>query len=56
MLNKIIVVFPGQGSQIVGMGRDLFKNHHIAKQVFDEVDNTLNQNFQKSFSMVLKTN
>ncbi len=47
MLNKIIVVFPGQGSQIVGMGRDLFKNHHIAKQVFDEVDNTLNQKLSK---------
>ena len=47
MLNKIIVVFPGQGSQIVGMGRDLFKNHHIAKQVFDEVDNTLNEKLSK---------
>ena len=47
MLNKIIVVFPGQGSQIVGMGEDLFKNHHIAKQVFDEVDNTLNQKLSK---------
>ena len=47
MLNKIIVVFPGQGSQIVGMGRDLFKNHHIAKQVFEEVDNTLNEKLSK---------
>ena len=47
MLNKIIVVFPGQGSQIVGMGRDLFKNHHIAKQVFDEVDYALNQKLSK---------
>ena len=47
MLNKIIVVFPGQGSQIVGMGRDLFKNHHIAKQVFDEVDDTLNEKLSK---------
>ena len=47
MLNKIIVIFPGQGSQIVGMGKDLFKNHHVAKQVFDEVDNTLNQKLSK---------
>ena len=39
--------FPGQGSQIVGMERDLFKNHHIAKQVFDEVDYTLNQKLSK---------
>ena len=47
MLNKIIVVFPGQGSQIVGMGRDLFKNHYVARQVFYEVDNTLNQKLSK---------
>ena len=47
MLNKIITVFPGQGSQIVGMGRDLFKNHHVARQVFGEVDDTLNQKLSK---------
>lgn len=47
MLNKIIVVFPGQGSQVVGMGKDLFQNHHIARQVFDEVDDTLNQKLSK---------
>ena len=47
MLNKIITVFPGQGSQIVGMGRDLFKNHHVARQVFSEVDDTLNQKLSK---------
>ncbi len=47
MLSKIIVVFPGQGSQTVGMGRDLFKNHPVAKEVFNEVDDTLNQNLSK---------
>ena len=47
MQNKIITVFPGQGSQIVGMGRDLFKNHHVARQVFSEVDDTLNQKLSK---------
>ena len=47
MLNKIIVVFPGQGSQIVGMGRDLFENHHVAREVFEEVDDTLNQKLSK---------
>ncbi len=47
MLKNIIVVFPGQGSQIVGMGKDLFENHHIARQVFNEVDDTLNQKLSK---------
>ena len=47
MSKKIIVVFPGQGSQIIGMGKDLFLNHHIAKQVFEEVDETLNFKLSK---------
>jgi len=47
MFSKIIVVFPGQGSQIVGMGRDLFENHHVAREVFEEVDDTLNQKLSK---------
>ena len=36
-------IFPGQGSQIVGMGKDLFENHPAARDVFEEVDDTLNQ-------------
>ena len=47
MLNKIIVVFPGQGSQIVGMGKGLFEEHHIARHVFEEVDNSLNFKLSK---------
>ena len=47
MLSKIITVFPGQGSQIVGMGRDLFENHPVAREVFEEVDDTLNQKLSK---------
>ena len=47
MYNRIIVVFPGQGSQFVGMGRDLFENHPVAREVFEEVDDTLNQKLSK---------
>ena len=47
MFSKIIVVFPGQGSQIVGMGRDLFEKHPVAREVFEEVDDTLNQKLSK---------
>lgn len=36
-------VFPGQGSQNVGMGRDLFKTFPEAREVFQEVDDSLNQ-------------
>lgn len=38
-----VYVFPGQGSQFVGMGKELYKNYKIAKDVFDEVDDALNQ-------------
>ena len=36
------VIFPGQGSQIVGMGRDLFDKYDLVKKLFKEADNTLN--------------
>ena len=36
-------VFPGQGSQAVGMGRDLATTYPAAKAVFDEVDAALDQ-------------
>jgi [acyl-carrier-protein] S-malonyltransferase len=36
-------IFPGQGSQDVGMGRDLAQNFAPARAVFDEVDDALGQ-------------
>jgi len=36
-------VFPGQGSQALGMGRDLADRHAAAKAVFDEVDEALGE-------------
>jgi len=38
---KIAFLFPGQGSQTVGMGRDLYENFSIAKATFDEADEAL---------------
>ncbi len=38
---SIAVVFPGQGSQSVGMGKDLYDNFSIARAVFEEVDDAL---------------
>lgn len=38
-----ILVFPGQGSQSVGMGKELYDNNPAARAVFDEVDDALNQ-------------
>ncbi len=38
-----ILVFPGQGSQTVGMGRELYENNMDARAVFDEVDEALGE-------------
>lgn len=41
MSKKIAFLFPGQGSQAVGMGKDLYENFEAAKNVFDTADKVL---------------
>ena len=36
------IVFPGQGSQYLGMGKYLYDNFSVSKRVFEEVDDSLN--------------
>jgi [acyl-carrier-protein] S-malonyltransferase len=40
-------IFPGQGSQTIGMGKDLYDTFRCAKDVFQEVDEALGQNLTK---------
>jgi [acyl-carrier-protein] S-malonyltransferase len=41
MSDKIAFVFPGQGSQEVGMGRELVETYPVARELFDQADNVL---------------
>jgi len=43
----VAFLFPGQGSQAVGMGADLAQSYPAAKAVFDEVDGALGQNLSE---------
>ena len=41
------LLFPGQGSQIVGMGSEFYKNFDIAKKLFEKADNKLGYKISK---------
>ncbi len=41
------VIFPGQGSQIVGMGKEFFEKYDLVKDLFQEADDALNISLSK---------
>jgi [acyl-carrier-protein] S-malonyltransferase len=44
---KLAFLFPGQGAQYPGMGKDFYDRFPIARQTFDEADQFLNRPFSK---------
>jgi [acyl-carrier-protein] S-malonyltransferase len=40
-MSKKAFIFPGQGSQYPGMGKELADNFPVARQVFEEADEAL---------------
>ncbi len=41
------VIFPGQGSQIIGMGKEFYDKFDLVKNLFEEADDTLNFSISK---------
>lgn len=46
-MNKLAFLFPGQGAQAVGMGKDFYDRYDIAKKLFQEADEALGYSIKK---------
>lgn len=46
MTKKVAFIFPGQGAQSVGMGKDLYENFEAAKKVFDTANEILGKDIK----------
>ena len=44
---KIGYIFPGQGTQVIGMGKDIYEKYEEAKQVYKKIDEALNENIEE---------
>jgi len=58
-MGKIAFIFPGQGAQYTGMGKDIFDNNKVSRDIFNEIDkvraNTSKQCFEADSSELSRT-
>lgn len=46
-MGKIAFIFPGQGAQFVGMGKDFYENFSTSKEVYEEANDSLGMDIKK---------
>ena len=46
-MSKTAFIFPGQGAQSVGMGKDFYENFDVARELFDEADDALGYSIRR---------
>ena len=46
-MKKIAMIFAGQGSQAVGMGKDFYENSDVAREMFEEAGKRIGVNFKE---------
>ena len=46
-MQRVALLFPGQGSQAVGMGSDLYQEYDFVREIFDMVDEITKSNISK---------
>ena len=44
---KTAFLFPGQGAQCLGMGKDIYEKYEIAKEIYDKVEKLTNIDIKK---------
>lgn len=48
-MNKTVFIFPGQGSQKIGMGKDFYDNSSLAKEMVESASERLGLDFKHLF-------
>lgn len=46
-MSKIAFVYPGQGTQYIGMGKEIYENNTKAKELFDRIFSSLDLDLKK---------